>query len=81
MRWLGRSGKYSSRSSRLYPKPKPTAAPGTEGPDRRKRSAEAARSPVVEVTLTVCRFKPANVLGGLAANNVKQYSCFRSKLI
>jgi hypothetical protein len=28
-----------------------------------------------------CRFKPANVLGGLAANNVKQYSCFRSKLI
>ena len=28
----------------------------------------------------VCRFKPANVLRRLAANNVKQYSCFRSKL-
>ena len=27
------------------------------------------------------RFKPANVLRWLAVNNVKQYSCFRSKLI
>jgi hypothetical protein len=27
------------------------------------------------------RFKPANVLRGLAANNVNQYSCFRSKLV
>ena len=27
------------------------------------------------------RFKPANVLRGLAVNNVKRYSCFRLKLI
>ncbi len=26
-------------------------------------------------------FKAANVLGGVAANNIRQYSCFRSKLI
>jgi hypothetical protein len=30
---------------------------------------------------TSSAFKAANVRMGLAANNVKQYSCFRSKLI
>jgi hypothetical protein len=30
---------------------------------------------------TESRQKPANVLRGMATSNVKQYSCFRSKLI